>query len=429
MKATPLSTLSGLLAFSAVLTFSGCLPLPSESSDTPFVSSSSGMSSTSGSPAPGGSGEAAYTLDEVSFSDNPENTGSLEVNFPKGMFSYKPIWIDSTHIYLQPGKNTEFGAIANIENKTITQAPAYQLAWNNIAYQNGFVYLSMNDTTIKKMDGSFQLVSDISFDLHPEDIFYSAFYAPTESLYYIEQDLSTGKASLCLKKGAHTETVAELPDLGKKEFYQSPQISPSGDEIFLYRVLHEFVVTQIYFYDIQTGSLTTAMPENGGEKTGGLWMPSGSWIGEQPIYMVYHEHDDGRNSNEILYGNPIETKAQSFYKGEELDIGLYKDELSPWSCVTYTVRSIADPNTLQEKFFYFRDDGTYLSYQPKKNIWTPYVQLSPDCKYLSCIPDPGEHDTTGKLLILPTESMWKPLDWQQIQTELDEAVMEISEKK
>ena len=59
MKATPLSTLSGLLAFSAVLTFSGCLPLPSESSDTPFVSLSSGMSSTSGSSAPGGSGEAA----------------------------------------------------------------------------------------------------------------------------------------------------------------------------------------------------------------------------------------------------------------------------------------------------------------------------------------------------------------------------------
>lgn len=416
--------LSGLLAVSAVLIFPGCQPTPEESSGTSFVSLSSVPKSSSHAepPAP------HYSLNEVCFSNNPQNDSPLVVSYPKGMFSPKSIWIDSAHIYLEPDKNSEIGAIVDIENKTITQAPAYNLRWNNISYCNNFIYLSMNDATIQKMDSNFNLVSSISFDLHPEDIFYSAFYAPTESLYYIDQDRSTGKATLCLKKGEQVEPVIELPTLSKNEFYQSPQISPSGDKIFFYRVTHEFLVTQIYFYDVKTNTLTSTTRENGDGKIAGFWMPSGSWMGEQPIFMLFHEHDGGQNSNEIIYGNPPEAKAQAFYKRNDLNVGLFKDELSPWSCATYIAHSTAEPDTFQAKFFYFRDNKTFLSYQPEKNQSTPYVQLSPDYNYLSCILSPEEQDTVGQLLVFPTKNLWKPLDWQQIQVELDGIIYEISSK-
>lgn len=412
-----------LLSFSSVMAFSGCQSQDEEISRSIFERIPyNSVSEKRETPA------LLYSLGDIAISENPEIPGSLEVSYPNGMFSVKPVWIDSTHIYLEPDENIEFGAIIDIKSRTITQAPAHQLYWNNIAYGGESIFLLMNDNTVQKMDKNFNLVSTTSFGAEGENMFFSVPYMPTETLYYIQQDGNTGKASLCQKREVQTEVLTELPPLTGNEFYQSPQISPSGDNLFFYQVAREFLVTQIYFYDIKSNMLTASVRENEDGSMEGFWMPYGSWIGERPIFLLFHEYEDGQNSNEILYGNPPKAWINSFYPRDEFYVDLLKDEFSPWSCVIYNVRTnTSDKNarSFRNSFFYFKDDNTYLSCFLEEGISVYYPQLSPDYGMLSYCSF-KEGDVSIKLHIIPTESLWKPLDWAKVQEEMDAVISEMS---
>ena len=126
--------LSVLLSASMLLTFCGCQNVSEESSSASYTSmlpeSSSAVSSSRETPAP------QYSLEDIAFSENPEIPGSLEISYPSGMLSGQPLWIDATHIYLQPKKKAvKFGVIADLENRTFTQTPEQYFLWTNIGWK------------------------------------------------------------------------------------------------------------------------------------------------------------------------------------------------------------------------------------------------------------------------------------------------------
>lgn len=434
MKKKVLSVLSAL---SLLFTLIGCHSTPEQVEEVPsttFASippeSSSIIESSSNSSLPeSSSGEIIpllYSFDDISFTeiDDPEAPGSLAISYPQGMFTGQPLWIDSSHIYLQPSKNTDFGVMADVKNRTFTKTPAQTFHWVNTIYQDDSLFLIIDDcNTIQKLDRDLNLLPAVSFGQEAED--YSSAVDPTsETLYYIRNDLDT--PSLWKKRGDNTEPITELPPLADKEFYAYLQISPSGDKLLFYKIYYEMLAKCIYVYDINTDTLTETSRENEDGQSG-FWMPSGIWMGEQPVFLLYHE--DEQNSNEILYGNPPESKIQSFYDPEESIASLLKDEWNSWGCISYIVIDYQDH--FQEKIFYFRDNDTYLSRIPqnKGDSTSFYPQLSPDYGYLSYTPSLDNPNTREELHIISTDNLWKPLDWLQVQAELDKMAEDLSKKE
>ena len=378
--------------------------------------SSSAVSSSRETPAP------QYSLEDIAFSENPEIPGSLEISYPSGMLSGQPLWIDATHIYLQPKKKAvKFGVIADLENRTFTQTPEQYFLWTNIGYQNDNIYLVEGGSYVEKRDKNLNLLSSVSYESEANDYIY-ALHPVSETLYYIQQD-DPEKPLLCRKKGGESEVMAELPPLGEKEYYHIPSISPSGDKLLFGRIYYEGLVKIMYFYDIPSDTLSESVCESENDQLG-FWMPSTIWIGEQPAFLLYHE--DEKNSNEILFGFPPKSKVQSFYPRNEFTGSIYYDNMSPWSCISYTLDAFNKKP--QKKLFYFRDNGTYLSYMPKnqEGFSVFYPQLSPDYGYLSFVTSSDNPDVQEKLCMIPSEPLWKPLDWSQVQAEMDALLSDIS---
>ena len=431
MKRKPVFALLAGLVF---LTFAGCQDNPAESSEITLTSIQK-----ESSPGVSGSGEASapqYSLENVVFSENPEIPGSLVVSYPSGMFARRPIWIDPSHIYLEPEENTIFGVIADVENRTLSQTPAFRYPYriDDIAYGDDFVYLLLNDNSVWKMDENFNPVSTEYY----KDYNDFAVYMPSGTIYFFQQD-NTEKPVLC-RKNAHgqPETVRELPSFGDKDFYAYPQISPSGDKLLFYMVHYEMTAKYIYVYDIKTDTLTDITHQYEYAVTPGFWAPDGMWMGEQPIIFLYHEYDNFNSSHEILYGIPLERKAESFYnplndeKGEynpqnDLQCSLMIDGVSYLDCAAFTAGCPNMPEISRQKIFYFRDNGTYFSYTSQdtgNSVSCP--QLSPDYGYLSFITASDSQNVRENLCIIPTEPLWKPLDWEQVQEEMDAVVREMS---
>jgi len=427
MRKKPLSIFMGTMTFPVILTVCGCQSQPPEGSEPIFTSippKSSSISSEviSSVPAPSSSEEAPavqYTLEDVSFSDDPENPGSLVISYPCGMFSSQPVWMDTSHIYLTPGKDTGgFAVIADMENRTFAQAPAQLMRMENISYQDDCVYLVMNDYSIQKMDKNFHLLSSVSFGAEADN-YVCTIHPASETLYYIQQD-DPGNPLLRRKTGQKTETVTELPALGDREYYACLDISPSGGKLLFYKIYYEMLAKYIYVYDINTNTLTDITHHYENAVTSGFWMPESVWMGEQPVVLLHNEYSYANHSNEIRYGIPPETKVESFYNPlKDCNCSLMLNSYFPQSCITFRRKSLDNPAIRQEKILYFRDNETWLSYSLGKNTSAFYPQLSPDYAYLSFTCSLDELDTQGKIRIVPTENLWKPLDWQQVQEEMD----------
>lgn len=442
MKKRNLPLKRGLLAFSALLTLTGCHAQASEAPAPSFTSippSSSSVSSQTAS-EPSASPEAPasqYALEDVSFLDDPQNPGSLAVSYPNGMFTGKPVWMDSTHIYLEPKGNTGFGVIVDIGNRTFTQAPAFEhkAGLSYASCQDDAVYLVFDDNSIQKRDRSFNLLSSVSFG-EEADNDVCTIHPALETLYYIRQD-DPEKPVLCRKKDGKTETVTVLPPLGDKEYYYGLQISPSGGKLLFYKIYYEMLAKYIYVYDMNTNTLEDITHHYEGSTASGFWLPSGMWMGEQPVVLLHHEYDYSKASNEIRYGIPPESKAEIFYNplndkegvynpSNDLSCSLLNDEISPLSCITFTA---GQQDFQQEGILYFRDNGTYLSYLPEKDFSVYYPQLSPDYGWLSFTPSLGGQDDYTQIRLIPTEALWKPLDWKQVQAELDGIVSGVSARE
>lgn len=389
-------------------------------SDTSSISSNSSASNNNDP-------TLQYNLDNISFSDSleAECPDSINVSFPPQMFSTRFLWIDSSHIYLMPGKNTEFGVIIDIERENLVQTAPHKLLWENVLYQDNCIFLAMNDYTIQKLDKDLNLISLISFGTEAEN-YICTVHPTSETLYYIQQD-DPDNPLLCRKAEDRTEILTKLPPLEGNEHYDYPYISPSGDNIFFSRIHYEFLVPYIYFYNISTDNLIAAACED--VSGSGFWMPAGSWMGEQPVFLLSYTHEQ-KNINEILCGTSLESKIQSFYYSNDLSVRLNINLSSPWSCISYKIEDSSNFKNGQNKIFYFNmDNDSYLSCTTESNTSIYYPQLSPDYKYLAYFSSPGEQDSLCRICIISTEGLWKPLDWQQVQAVFDMDVSSISHEK
>ncbi len=427
--------LSILIAGAAVLAFGGCQnelasvsettftsiqPEPSSSVSSSVTAASSETSSASSSDAelPG----QGFSLDDVAFSSGEETV----ISYPSEMFSTAFIWLDPTHIYLEPENGVEFALIADIENRTFTQAPVQRARLEKIAYGDDSISLFLSDDalTLQKRDKNFNLISSVSFASEAEKYNYVCAVEPaSESLYYIQQD-DPQKPVLCRKRGGKDEVIKELPALGDKEFYDGLDVSPSGDKVFFYKVYYEMLVKYIYIYDIKTGAMTETTHHYEGAVSPGFWMPEGVWMGEQPVFLLHHEYDSTRCSEEIRYGIPPEMRTEVLFDPDSgCQATMANHRGSSWSCVIFSAY-LAQPYTCRDILFYFKDGGTYLSHAVDKNCY--YPQLSPDEKYLAYSSYAQGREDVKEIAILPTGNLWKPLDWAQVQAEMDGAFSEMS---
>ena len=410
-------SISILAAASALLVLAGCQN----------VAAGSEPSFTSIKPA-GSSGSAAltYSLADVSFAENPEVPGSLTISYPAQMFSAQPVWIDSTHIYLEPDDNTSFGVIADIEAQTLTQTEAVRFPYliSDIAYDEENVYLHLGDSYVWKMDKNFKPVSQDSY----EEYNNFAIHMPTGTLYYFQQDDSAKPVLYRKTAGGQPELLKELPALGDRDFYSALQVSPSGDKVLFYMIHYEMNAQYIYVYDTKTDTLTEISPHYENSEEQGFWAPEGIWMGEQWAVLLNHEYDANKCSAEIRYGIPPESGAEAPYNPQDgAQYSLMLMGSSYLECAIFEGHLINGGEREMQKLFYFRDDGTYLSYTGEGNCY--YPRLSPNYQYLAYSAAPQVREGYGEVCVIPTESLWKPLDWAQVKAEMDGMIGEMAEGK
>jgi len=101
---------------------------------------------------------------------------------------------------------------------------------------------------------------------------------------------------------------------------------------------------------------------------------------------------------------------------------LFRDH-PPWDCVVYSTTDHKNKTDTSE-LFYFRDTGNYFSFLVpfSKPHTIYYPQVSPDYGFLAYILYEEGQEDSACLCIVPTENLWKPLDWQQVREEMDGAV-------
>lgn len=421
-------TISILAAASALLVFAGCQNV-SAGSEPAFTSIQPGSSSVAEASAP------QDTFGDISFAESPEMPGSLAITYPAGMFSAQPVWVDATHLYLKPGDNTDFGIIADIETRTLTQTEAFRYPYNisGVAYGEDCIYLHLGDSYVWKMDKSFKPVSQESYEEYND----FAVHMPTGTLYYFQQeDSAAGKAALYRKAaGGQPELLKELPDLGDKDFYSSLQVSPSGDKLLFYMIHYELNVKYIYVYDTKTDTLTEITHQYENSTVPGFGAAEGMWMGEQPVILLNHEYDNFKASSEIRYGIPPELKVEAFYNPLNDKKGVYNPENDIQCSLRLMRSSYLDcaifeghgAETGRQKLFYFRDNGTYLSYSGEGEC--DYPQLSPGYQYLVYSAAAQGREGYGEVCVIPTENLWKPLDWPQVQGEMEEMIGEMAKGK
>lgn len=391
---------------------------------------------------------------DITVSDLPEIPGAVEAAFPSEMFSPHFFWTDSTHLCLFPAESfpeqidsaqglalpaenegpPKFSLIVDIESRELMQAPEYYFSWQNIAYQDNCILLETEGTeniTIQKLDNHLNLLSTVSFGSRAEYNDNCAVHLPSETLYYIEQD-DPQSPLLWRKRGEQAEIAAELPSLRGGETYGEFQLSPSGEKLYLYRIYNGMRTNCIFIYDLKTQSVLAAATRAGYENyPAGFWMPAGSWMGEQPVFVIEHDYSgrvqalEGMKSTEVLYGIPPESRAELLYNPDEY-LCILSGPQTPWDCVGCSTMLSADRRIREDRLFYFdTEKDTYLSYHfdgEKYGLY--YPQLSPDYKYLACyLYDHYENgqNTTARLAIVPTDALWKPLDWHQVQEEMKQS--------
>lgn len=443
-------SISILAAASTLLVLAGCQNVPA-SSEPAFTSTSivasSGAVGSGEAEAVTSSGEVAsavesssqssepskpsmpfggYSLESISFAENKEMPGSVTISYPTEMFSDQPVWMDSTHIYLEPDESTPFGAIADIETRTLTQTEAVRFPYiiSEIAYGEDGVYLHLGDSYVWKMDKNFNPVSKDSYEEYND----FAVHMPTGTLYYFQQEDAAKPALYRKTAGGQPELLQELPALGDRDFYSALQVSPSGDKVLFYMIHYEMTAKYIYVYDTKADTLTEISPhyENGGEQ--GFWAPEGIWMGEQWAVLLNYEYDNDKCSSEIRYGIPPESGAGVFYNPQDgVQCSLMLMGLSYLDCAIFEGHLINGGEREKQKLFYFRDDGTYLSYTGEGNCY--YPRLSPDYKYLIYSAASQVREGYGEVCVVPTESLWKPLDWAQVKAEMDGMIGVITEGK
>ena len=375
-------------------------------------------------------------MPEFVFSAVPEIPGSLELS-PTDLFSQDFCWIDSTRLYLFPLEPSfeeaglEYGAIVDIENRTVKQAPGHTFRWRNIGYQEDGIVLE-NDSSeflsLYRLDREMNLLSTVFFGSGEEYRYKYDIHPAAETIYYIQDD-DPEKPLLWRRKGEQSEIAAELPPLRAGEEYEQFQLSPDGDMLYLYRIYNGLRVNCIFVYDLDAQALLSATTRPGLERyPAGFWMPVGSWNGDQPFFIVDHEYSgrvqawEGLNSIELLHGIPPESRAEVFYNPEEIICVMSTPHFgsggTPWECVGYSVLLGSNRRTREDRLFYFRpEDNIYLSYAVSGNACSP--QVSPDYRYLAYYRY-GEEGSPARLCVIPTETFWKPLDWQQFQRDLEE---------
>ena len=423
--------LMGLL----LLAFSGCQRRIIEEGSSLLESSSLAESSSKAESISSEPEPPDDPFQDIFFSSLPDVSGSVTVSYPDSLdFSHHFFWTDPSHIYLFSGQLAD-GVIVNIENSSLKHAPGYiSYGWNNIDYQDDYILLSPDECTIIKLDRDLNQIDSYQLK-EPEphdDIYYVSFiHLPSETIYYIQQNDSE-KPLLWRQKGEQAEIAAELPPLREGESYSTFKVSPSGDKCFICRDYNSLRTNCIFFLDLKSGSVTSAATRPGWENyPAGFFLPDGKWMGEQPVFLVEHEYRDrvqslaGLNSTELLYGSPLESKAEVFYNPAKdsnwANVGMsdiFGCE-SPWNCIMYETFDRSN-KIKQTEFFYFRDNGTCLSYivppvTDKQSIH--YPQVSPDFSYLAYVF--YDNEAGSKLCVIPTENLWEPLDWQKLQMELE----------
>lgn len=437
-----------LLPLLVLFILSGCQRRIIEESSTLPEPSSPPESSSEAESIPSEAEPMDDPFQDISFSAYPGVPGSVVVSYSDPdsdslLFFNHFFWTDPSHIYLPPEQQEGNGVLVDAENQSLEQVPGYGLySWDNIAYQDDGILRILSGGTIIKFDRNLNLLSSYQ-PKEPEshdDVYYiSSIHLPSEAVYYIQQN-DPEKPLFWRQKGEQAEIAAELPPLRQGESYTDFSVSPSGNKLFFCRQ-NGLRVNCIFFYDLEAQSVLAATTRPGWENyPAGFFLPRGIWMGEQPVFFVDHEYRDrvqslaGLNSIELLYGIPLESKAEIFQVPDKesnwayLSMnGLNIESPSPWNCIEYTAVDRKN-NTELTEIVYIRDNETYLSYTvPITSEHTVYFpQVSPDFSYLAYVL--YDDELGSRLCIIPTDTLWNPLDWQKLQAEFEKMNHEFLDK-